>query len=371
MNMSDAVVVLKIGSSSLVGPDGLLDLAFLAQIAKQIASLVAMGRRPVLVTSGAVASGLGCLKLTERPDSLSDRQALAAIGQIGLAHRWAEALAAVGLSAAQILLTNDDFTDRTRYLNLSATLRSVFAYNAIPVVNENDTVAVEELTVGDNDRLSALLATQLCAQQLILLTDIDGVYDADPRLVPTAKRLATMTHVSAAVLRQAGGGGKLGRGGMRSKLEAARMATAAGVETIIAPARFPGVVEKIIQGDDIGTRIAARETTTTNGRRRWLATTQRPKGRIQVDAGAAAALLRQGRSLLPIGITDVQGRFARGDTVAIVDADGDELARGLTNLSAEELVLIKGKRMDAAAKLLGYILPKAAIHRDNLLLLAR
>ena len=369
---SNPVLVVKIGSSSLVDRQGRLDAAFLATIARQLKVVAERGWRPVLVTSGAVASGLGILGLPARPDGISERQALAAIGQASLAHRWQVALAAEGLVAAQVLLTNADFSDRARYLNLTAAFRALFAYAAVPVINENDTVAVEELTVGDNDRLSALVATQLHARLLVLLTDIDGVYDADPRSNPDAKLVREMHGVPPKLLSAAGGGGKLGRGGMRSKLEAARLACGAGVATVIAPARETRVIERVVDGDaDLGTRIHPRAEASADGRRRWLAVARKVKGQIAIDAGAAAALVRQGKSLLPIGITAVTGRFERGDTVAVIGADGEELARGLVSLSSSELALVAGKRAAAAATALGYAMPKAAIHRDNLLVLAR
>ena len=369
---SNPVLVVKIGSSSLVDRQGRLDAAFLATIARQLKVVAERGWRPVLVTSGAVASGLGILGLPARPDGISERQALAAIGQASLAHRWQVALAAEGLVAAQVLLTNADFSDRARYLNLTAAFRALFAYAAVPVINENDTVAVEELTVGDNDRLSALVATQLHARLLVLLTDIDGVYDADPRSNPDAKLVREMHGVPPKLLSAAGGGGKLGRGGMRSKLEAARLACGAGVATVIAPAREARVIERVVDGDtDLGTRIHPRAEASADGRRRWLAVARKVKGQIAIDAGAAAALVRQGKSLLPIGITAVTGRFERGDTVAVIGADGEELARGLVSLSSSELALVAGKRAAAAATALGYAMPKAAIHRDNLLVLAR
>jgi glutamate 5-kinase len=367
--MSDRVLILKLGSSSLVTAQGCLDTDFLRVVAAQVAAVAAEGWKPIIVTSGAVASGLGVLGLGERPAALPDRQALAAIGQIGLAQHWAQALANVDLVAAQVLLTDGDFSDRRRYLNLTATIRSLFAYGAVPVVNENDTVAIEELTVGDNDRLSALLAAQLHAEYLFLLTDIDGVYDADPRVAKDAKRLKSLKSIPASLLAAAGAGGKLGRGGMRSKLEAARLATAAGVTTVIAPARVDRVITRIIAGEDIGTRIHARDAGSGDARRRWLATAQRPRGTLHVDAGAVAALHGKGGSLLPIGITSVDGQFKRGDTVAVLGPDGEEIARGLANLDAAEMAAACGKRLDAAAKILGYALPKAAIHRDNLLLI--
>ncbi|HYE06838.1 MAG TPA: glutamate 5-kinase [Planctomycetota bacterium] len=364
------VVVVKIGSSSLVDEHGRLDGAFLDRFAAQIAALAKAGKRPVLVTSGAVASGIGILGLKQRPPGISERQALAAIGQASLAHRWQAALLARGLVAAQVLLTNDDFTERSRYLNLTAAFRALFAYGAVPVINENDTVAVDELTVGDNDRLSAMVATQLGAELLVLLTDIDGVYDADPRGNPDATLIRDMDGVSPALLKAAGAAGGLGRGGMRSKLEAARLAGGAGIPTVIAPARAPDVLTRILAREAVGTRVAPRGKA-TDGRRRWLAMARTVHGRLTLDTGAAEAVARDGRSLLPAGIVAVSGRFERGDTVAIVDPHGDEIARGLAELSSVELERVAGKKLDAAARELGYALPKTAIHRDNMLVLVR
>jgi glutamate 5-kinase len=363
------VVVVKIGSNSLVDAKGRLDLPFLDSIAAQFAAIAKAGHRPVLVTSGAVASGVGILGLSERPPGLPDRQALAAIGQVNLAHRWEVALAAHGLVAAQLLLTYDDFTERERYLNLTATLRSLFAYNAIPVINENDPVAVQELTVGDNDRLSALMATQLGAEHLILLTDIDGVYDADPRSNPEAKRLTEMVGVTAKQVAAAGGAGARGRGGMRSKLEAARLAGGAGVTTTIALARESKVIERVVAGGSVGTRIIGKGEK-ADGRRRWLGVARRVHGQLHLDVGAVRAVVAQGRSLLPAGVTSITGRFERGDTVALMSPDGEEVARGLVGLSSAELEKICGKRLDVAAQQLGYALPKTVVHRDNMLVLA-
>ena len=362
------VVVVKIGSNSLVDRQGRLDLPFLDTIAAQFAAITTSGHRPVLVTSGAVASGVGILGLAERPPGLPDRQALAAIGQVTLAHRWEVALAAHGLVAAQLLLTYDDFTERERYLNLTATLRSLFAYKAVPVINENDPVAVQELTVGDNDRLSALVATQLGAEHLILLTDIDGVYDMDPRSNPAAKRLHEMVGVSAKQVAAAGEAGARGRGGMRSKLESARLASGAGVTTTIALAREPRVIERALAGEAVGTRIVGKGER-ADSRRRWLAVARRVHGQLHLDVGAVKAVATQGRSLLPAGVTSVSGHFARGDTVALMSPDGEEIARGLVGLSSEELGRICGKRLDVAAQVLGYALPKTVVHRDNMLVL--
>ncbi len=362
------IIVIKIGSNSLVDRHGKLDAAYFGRMAAQFASLHASGWQPVLVTSGAVASGVGILGLSERPPGLPERQALAAIGQITLAQRWEAALAAHGLVAAQVLLTYDDFTHRERYLNLAATFRALFEFGAVPVINENDTVAVEELTVGDNDRLSALVATQLGADRLVLLTDIDGMYDADPRTNPAAQRMREIPVVTTRILAAAGGAGARGRGGMRSKIEAARLASGAGVTTTICLAREADVLSRIIAGDDLGTRIPGRGDK-ADSRRRWLAVARRVKGHLHVDAGAATALISKGRSLLPAGVARVEGRFERGDTIAIVNPEGEEIARGLASLSAVELTAIAGKRLAAAAGVLGYALPKAAVHRDDLLVL--
>lgn len=365
-----AVVVVKIGSNSLVDAKGRLDLAYLDAVAHQLGALAKGGKRPVLVSSGAVASGVGILGLAERPPGLAERQALAAIGQATLAHRWEVALAKSGLVAAQVLLTYDDFTERERYLNLTATFQALFEFGAVPVINENDTVAVEELTVGDNDRLSALVATQLGAERLILLTDIDGVYDADPRTNPEARLIAEIAVVSAKTLSAAGGAGARGRGGMRSKIEAARLASGAAVTTHIALAREPRVIERIVAGERIGTRIPGGGER-ADSRRRWLAVARRVKGHLRIDGGAASAVMRRGKSLLAAGIVAVDGRFERGDTVGITGPDGEEIARGLVSLGAAELTQVIGKRLDSAAQTLGYALPKAVVHRDNMLVLVR
>ena len=369
--MQHQVVVIKIGSNALVDGAGKLDGAFLGAIAAQVAAARARGFRPVVVSSGAVATGVGILALPGRPPAIPERQALAAIGQATLAHRWQAALAGNGVVAAQVLLTYDDFSVRSRYLNLAATFRALFAYEAVPVINENDTVAVDELALGDNDQLSALVAAQLGAAHLLLLTDIDGVYDADPRTNPAARMLGEIASVTNAMLASAGGASARGRGGMRSKLEAARSASGSGVCTHIAAAREPEVITRILAGEMVGTRLPARPgAERPDGRRRWLGVARRVKGRIHVDAGAAHALLKGGRSLLPAGITKVDGAFARGDTIGIIDPGGNEIARGLASMSSQELVTVRGRRMDAASAALGYALPSAAVHRDNLLLLA-
>ena len=368
--MPERICVVKIGSNSLVDDQGRLDQGFLDRFAGQVAAATRVGWRPVIVTSGAVAGGVARLGLAERPPGLPERQALAAIGQIGLVHLWERALAAHGLPAAQLLLTHGDFADRERNHNLFATVRALFAFGAVPVINENDPIATQELTVGDNDHLAALVGSQLGAELVVLLTDIDGVYDADPRTVPTARRVPVIPVVTAAILAAAGGAGVRGRGGMRSKIEGARLAAASGVATVIAAAREREVLTRALTGEDVGTRVLARGQR-VDARRRWLAVARRVKGRIHVDAGAAQALTRRHTSLLPAGIVRVDGSFHVGDTVGIVDPDGLEIARGLAAIESGELARICGKRSDAAAAVLGHALPKAAVHRDDLLVLAR
>lgn len=360
------VAVIKLGSGALLDAEGRLDLAFLDRVAEQLAAVVAAGWRPVLVSSGAVASARGVLATGRTATSLGERQALAAIGQAGLMHRWQVALAGHGLTGAQVLLTASDFEVRERYLNLTAAFRALFALGAVPVINENDTVAVEELTLGDNDRLSALVASQLGAGKLLILTDIAGVYDADPRRHPDARLLDAIAEVDDALLRAAGEAGAHGTGGMRSKLLAGRLAADAGVAVHIGDARAVAI-DRWVLGDPVaGTRIAANPEGRRSALRRWLGMTRASAGALTVDPGAAHALRSQGRSLLLAGIVAVDGDFARGDTVGIHDPDGVEFARGLAGLSADELRTVAGERMHRAAGILGYALPKAAVHRDHL-----
>ena len=358
MPSSLPVVVIKLGSNALLDAAGRLDLAFLDSIAGQIEGVLAAGWQPVVVSSGAVACGLGLLGYEGKSGALSEHQALAAVGQTRLMHHWETALAGRGLHAAQILLTAGDFHDRQRYLNLTAALRALFEMRVVPVVNENDSVSVDELALGDNDRLSALLAGQLAAEHLLLLTDIDGYYTGDPRTDPAAQRVPSIDEVSDEMLEAAGGSGRVGTGGMRSKLVAASLASEAGVCVSIAKAREANVVSRLLAGDDLGTRVAARPDAAPSPRRRWLGLARTVAGSVQLDAGAVQALVDNGRSLLPAGIRQIDGDFSRGDTIALCDADGGEFARGLVSLSSDELRQVIGQRMDEASETLGY--PKAA-----------
>lgn len=365
----DRIVVIKIGSNALVAADGRLDRRFLGRLAKQIAQARADGWQPVLVSSGAVACGLSRIAASgPAPTAVSERQALAAIGQADLIQAWQLVLGRHGLIGAQVLLTAGDFDDRERYLNLTANLRALSDYGAVPIINENDTVSVEELALGDNDRLSALVASQLKAAKLLLLTDIDGVYDCDPRHHADARLVAEVPEIDSALLASVGGSGRLGTGGMRSKLNAARLATRTGVPTIIAGARQPQVITRLLAGEALGTRIPAVDGREPSSRRRWLALARTCRGQLILDAGAVRALCERGTSLLPVGLQRVEGRFDRGDTVCLRDATGVEIGRGLVNLDASEVGRIAGKRWPDAVRLLGYAIPKTVVHRDNILL---
>lgn len=368
------IFVAKIGSNSLVDREGRLDAAFLKELAGQITrTAAAAGWRPVIVTSGAVAGGI----CASRPGRAAARPARAPGPGCDRPDRAGPPLgggaARAWLSSRQLLLTHGDFSDRERNQNLTATVRALFAFGAVPVINENDPIATPG---ADGRRQRPPLGPgrrQLGAEVLVLLTDIDGVYDADPRSSPHAKRISEIPTVTAAVLAAAGGASARGRGGMRSKIEGARLAAASGVATVIAAAREREVItqQALPAGDDVGARVGLGRGDRVDARRRWLAVARRVKGRVHVDAGAVAALTQRGKSLLPAGVLRVEGRFAVGETVGIVGPDGLEVARGLASIASDELERIAGKRSDVAASELGHALPKAAVHRDDLLVLAR
>ena len=374
----DKVIVIKVGSGSLVGADARLDIAFLGRLAQQIAQLVQQGWKPVLVSSGAIACGMGLLGHEgPSPTVISERQALAAIGQADLIYKWQQAFAQHGCVGAQVLLTADDFNDRGRYLNLTANFRALFEHGVIPIVNENDVVSTRELALGDNDRLSALVASQLGAERLLLLTDVDALYDADPRAHPEAQRVGYLPEVTEATLASAGGSGRFGTGGMRSKLVAAQIAAQSGVITHIALAHAEEVVTTLIASSGhvaaaLGTTVAAGlDSQVVSSRRHWLALARDCRGKVLVDAGAHQALTERGTSLLLVGIQAVEGTFERGDTIALCTTDGEEFGRGLTGMAADEMQQVAGKRVAEAIAELGYSIPKSAVHRDNILLHTR
>lgn len=362
-----STLVVKVGTRSLTHADGRLDEARISDLARQLHEVIATGRKVVLVSSGAVASGMARLGLTRRPADLAHLQAMAAVGQSVLVEAYERCLSVHGHHAAQVLLIADDLNHRVRYLNARNTLLTLMNLGAVPIINENDTVSVEELqtTFGDNDRLAALVTNLVQAPLLVLLSDIDGLFDRDPgdpaaRVIPTVDRLDQT--IRALVHDKAGG---LSKGGMTSKLEAARIATTAGENVIIARGGEPNVLPRILAGEPLGTLFLAQGQTLA-ARKRWIGFTVRPRGTLLLDAGACEAVARRGRSLLPIGVVDVVGQFGKGEIVAVADAAGQEIARGLTNYTADEIRRIKGLRTAQIAEVLGYHPYDEVIHRDNM-----
>jgi glutamate 5-kinase len=365
--------VVKVGSRVLLSKDGGINPDRIDDLCAEVAALAEAGFEPVVVTSGAIACGIDRLRLTERPTDLARLQAAAAAGQIELMRLYQEAFSRRGLVAAQVLLTHNDVTDRRRYLNARSTMRELIALRAIPVVNENDTVATREIRFGDNDALSAEVASLAGAELLVLLTDVDGLYDADPRGAgrdgrPAARPIRLVRDIAAEAAPFArGSDGRVGTGGMATKVEAARRAGAVGVPTIVADGRRSDVLGAIFRGEDVGTLFVARETPLT-ARKAWIANTLKPKGRLVVDGGAAEALVRRGKSLLPSGIRAVEGEFARGAPVAIADEAGHEVARGLVSYDAIDLARIAGRRSEEILRILGFAYGEA-VHRDDLAVL--
>lgn len=360
-------IVVKVGTRVLTRDDGTLNDQRIAQLAEELHAAAAAGRRVVLVSSGAVGAGMSQLNLTARPTGLAQLQAVAAIGQTKLIEAYDRTFRKHSRHAAQILLVAEDLSDRTRYLNVRNTLHALLDLGAIPIINENDSVAVEELmtTFGDNDRLAALVANLLQAPLLVILSDVAGLYDGPPD-DPVTNRISHVTEIDETirgyVIDHKTG---LSKGGMASKLEAARMVTAAGENLIIASGRQAGSLASILAGDDIGTLFTAQGKA-INSRKRWIGFSSQPRGKLVVDAGARRAVEQQGRSLLAIGITAIHGDFEKGDNVSLVDGSGYEFARGLSNYSAADVEKIKGLASDAISTALGHFPYAEVIHRDNL-----
>ncbi len=368
------MVVVKVGTRVLTQADGTLDHGRVASIAGQLARLWQSGRRVVLVSSGAVGAGLGRLGLKKRPTDVAQLQAAAAIGQSLLIESYNRALEPHQLHAAQVLLTAEDLQQRARYLNVRNTLFALFQCGAVPIINENDTVSVDELQMsfGDNDRLAALVTNLIRAPLLVLLSDIDGLYEGDPS-DPESKVISVVTDVDSTGQRTIRDGGNQGPiqlsiGGMKSKLQAARIATAAGENVVIANGCRDDVLDRILAGDDVGTLILA-EGRAIDSRRRWIGWSATCQGKLTLDAGARAAIESKGRSLLAVGVTSVDGRFAKGDVVALCDATGQEFARGLINYSSDDTRKIVGQTTDQIADLLGHCPYEEVVHRNNLVVL--
>jgi glutamate 5-kinase len=362
-------VVVKVGSSLVTNDGQGLDLAAIARWAGQVAALRAGGKQVLLVSSGAVAEGMQRLGWTRRPQQIHELQAAAAVGQMGLAQAYESGFGALGLRTAQVLLTHADLADRARYLNARATLLTLLQLGVVPVINENDTVVTDEIKFGDNDTLGALVTNLVEADLLVILTDQPGLFDADPRRVPGARLIGQGAAGDPRLEQVAGGAGSaIGRGGMLSKVLAAKRAARSGASTVIASGREPEVLVRLAAGEAIGTLLEASVPKRT-ARKQWLADHLQTKGSVRIDDGAAAALCAQGKSLLPIGVLEVQGVFERGDVVACLDGQGRELARGLVNYSSSETRLIARRPSAEIAQVLGFIEEPELIHRDNLVLL--
>ena len=365
--MDASTWIVKVGSKSLTGDDGRLERTQVANLARQLLTLVDMGKRVVLVSSGAVASGIGKLGLPSRPTDLATLQAVAAIGQTHLMQVYEQTFAEHGRHAAQILLTASELDDRVAYLNVRNTLRRLLEMGAIPIINENDTVAVDELktTFGDNDRLAGMVAGIMEASLLVILSDVQGLYDRDPR-DPQAQVVSSVDRIDERIedmVRDRKTG--VSKGGMASKLATAKFVTTSGQCVVIAWGREPEILVRLANGEMVGTLFLPQSKTLTP-RKRWIGFSAQPAGQLQVDDGAAKAMCAEGRSLLAIGIKGVEGEFGKGDIVSIVNPHSVEIARGLINYNSKQVAQIRGCRSDRIEQILGQCPYEEVIHRDNL-----
>jgi glutamate 5-kinase len=361
-------LIIKVGSALLTNDGAGIDRGAIDAWVEQIATLLSQGKEVVLVSSGAVAEGLVRLGLDSRPQSIHMLQSAAAVGQMGLIQTYETSFRRFKRQTAQILLDHDDMANRERYLNARGVMQTLMALNVVPIVNENDTVVTDEIRFGDNDRLAALVANLVDADALIILTDKDGMYDANPDIDCNAQ-LISHAHASDTSLEAKAGtsNGALGRGGMQTKLEAARLASRSGCNTIIAGGRNQDILSRICAGENIGTFLSADKTPLA-ARKQWLAGQLQVKGSLIIDNGAIKVLRQQGRSLLAVGVTAVKGNFTRGELVRCEDIQGNEVARGLVNYSSDEAQLIKGKSTEEIITILGYCEDDELIHRDNLVI---
>jgi glutamate 5-kinase len=361
-------VVVKVGTHVLAGADARLDRGRMQSLVDQLQRMRSGGRKVVLVSSGAIGAGVGRLGLSTRPSDLRQLQACAAVGQNALMLLYQDCLEPHGVHAAQILLTAGDFDNRARYLNVRNTIQALFEWNCLPIINENDTVSVAEIKFGDNDHLAAMVTNLLQAPLLIVLTTVEGLYSADPKTDENSEVLTTVPYIDARVTEMAGASkSALGTGGMRSKLRAARLATAAGESVLIANGARPNVLDELMSGAPVGTLFLPHGGTVPAWKR-WLGFTARPKGQLVLDAGAQLAVRQQGKSLLPVGVVSVAGSFGKGDVVALCDVAGTEFARGLTNYSSADAERIRGLTTERIAEVLGTVPYVELIHRDNLVL---
>ena len=362
-------IVVKIGTSSLTQPTGKIALATIAYLVETLCYLRSQGHRIVLVSSGAVGVGCARLNLSERPRKIALKQAVAAVGQGRLMRIYDDLFSTLQQAIAQILLTRRELVERNTYVNVSNTFKELLDLGVIPIVNENDTVAVDELKFGDNDTLSALVASLVRADWLFLLTDVDRMYSADPKTVADAQpiKLVSSDEFERLQVNASSSGSQWGTGGMATKLAAARIATSTGVRTVITQGKKPQNIIEILQGKDLGTQFEP-QAQTDNARKRWISYGLVPMGKLYLDSGAVKALASQGKSLLPAGIVAVEGDFLTSDAVQLCDRSGSELGRGLVNYSSAEIEQIKGCQSGSIAQILGYDSANTVIHRNNLVI---
>ncbi len=361
-------LVVKVGSSLVTNEGKGLDAEAISRWGAQFAELRRQGKDVVMVSSGAIAEGMKRLGWTKRPNEIHELQAAAAVGQMGLAHVYEKAFREHDLATAQVLLTHEDLADRKRYLNARSTLLTLLKHRVVPIINENDTVVTDEIKVGDNDTLGALVANLIDADVLIILTDQEGLFTADPRKDPQAQLLSAVPAGDPLLEAMAGGAGSsIGKGGMITKVLAAKRAASRGAHTIVASGRQDRVLERLAAGEFLGTQFIA-QTQPLAARKQWLQDHLQLKGSLVLDTGAVKALLEGGKSLLPIGVAEVQGDFQRGEAVAILDAGGKEIARGLSNYASNEARMIMRKPSSDIESILGFVEEQELIHRDNLVL---
>jgi glutamate 5-kinase len=362
-------LIVKVGSSLVTNDGQGLDVAAIAKWAEQIAALRALGKEVVLVSSGAIAEGMQRLGFDRRPTAIHELQACAAVGQMGLAHVYETCFREHTLGTAQVLLTHADLADRERYLNARSTLFTLLRLGVVPIINENDTVVTDEIKFGDNDTLGALVANLIEADALIILTDQRGLYQADPRHHPDAQMVSEGKAGDPALEAMAGGAGSgIGRGGMLTKILAAKRAATSGAHTVIAWGSEPEVLIRLARGELIGTQLLA-QTAALTARKQWMADHLQTAGRVSVDAGAAQKLGKEGKSLLPIGVVQIAGEFGRGDVITCLDPEGRPIARGMSNYSSSEARRIAGRPSSEILSVLGFVEEPELIHRDNLVLL--
>ncbi|QDV53376.1 Glutamate 5-kinase [Gimesia fumaroli] len=361
-------LVIKIGTNVLSCADDTLDPARIELLAEQIHRIKETGRKVVVVSSGAIGAGMGLLGLKERPKDLGHLQASAAVGQAHLIRRYDRCLRKHGYHAAQLLVTANDFKNRTRYLNVRNTIHTLFEYGAVPIVNENDTVSIQEIKFGDNDHLAAMVTSLVKKPLLVILSVVDGLYDGDPKSAGS-RRISQVQDWTPELLALAtDDSSSLGTGGMKSKLQAVRSATAVGENVIIANGQQEGILDQILKGEDVGTLFLAQGAS-VSAWKRWIGYTIRPKGKFHLDAGATKAIRDGGKSLLAIGIQSIDGTFESGEAVTLVSPSGEEFARGLSNYNSSDLAKIVMRRSDQIATILGAVPYSEVIHRDNLAVL--